>query len=92
MATTTVIGNPIVVTGTASSEETITDMVLHVNTIRWFQPTTNAHLLTLTDKEGNTVAKFYASANVSENIEVNGRINGIHVTDMDSGELHIYTK
>ena len=91
--TTDTTGNPIKVTGTASSDETITDVLAFVKWIYWYKPTTAGHLINITDKHGNTIVPGYCETdNESQWLPIYSTCDGIHCDNMDSGALYIYIK
>jgi hypothetical protein len=94
MTTATVdTGNPIVVSGTASTSEKIIDRLTFVRFIQWYKPTTVTHLLNITDKNGALIAKEYCdTANKSIWIPVYTTCDGIYTDNMDSGHLLIYIR
>ena len=94
MATTTVAtGNPIVVTGDATTSEKITDRLTFVKFIHWYKPTTVGHLINITDKNGALIVKEYCdTANTSMWLPVYATCDGIYTDNMDSGTLSIYIR
>jgi len=87
-------GYVIKVTGTATAAEVVTNNFLHLGGIYWKQPTTAGHLLSLTDKSDQGLAKAYAEANnQSVWLDVDNQpVNGLKIDDMDSGEVYIYVR
>ena len=96
MATTTVLGNPIRVTGTATSSEKIADfdIPMLVGYIYWFNPTTAGHLCTLKTSDGSFIAELKCDTDgVPVHLGPLGiYVKNIYCDDMDSGTLYIYTK
>ena len=89
--------NVIVVTGTTAVADDITDSDVIIQAIHWHKPTTNGHLLSLTDKAGNGLLKMsQATTSVNEDKTITFphglRAKGIYSDDMDSGTLYIYLK
>jgi len=97
MATTTSLGNPIIVTGTAVSSEKIIDNGLggavYIKFIKWHNPTTAGQLCTLTDDNGRIIADFKCEVDEeSQWAPIWSYFPSIYVSDMDSGTLYIYTR
>ena len=91
--TTNKNGNPIVVTGTASTDETIATGQIYVRWVYWYQPSTAGHLLNLIDAQGAVVLVAYCEkANQSQWLPVYKTCDGIHCDNMDSGSLYIYIR
>ena len=90
-------GNPIKVTGTTNAANKVTDSPVRIKKIIWYKATTNAHLLSVTDKAGKQLWKAQmTTTKLGENIEVDfpGGLEskGIYINDMDSGEVYIYIR
>lgn len=90
--------NPLKITGGAVSTSTkITDNDLEIQKIVWYGATTNGHLLSVTDKNGNQIYKAtMATTKLTENIEADFPLglyaHGVYCNDLDSGELYVYFK
>lgn len=89
-------GSPILITGTASSAEKVYDNdqpggVVTIKFIHWYNPTTAGHLAKLEDKNGKLIwEEVCDTANTSLWGVIWTQYNSIYVSDLDSGELHIY--
>ena len=83
--------SPIIVTGTTDASEVITLRARFVQSIYWYKPTTLAHLLSITDGNGRTVAKACVAV-VDEGIIIPIQVvyDSLYCDDMDSGTLYIY--
>lgn len=99
MAITAVVtGNPFKITGTTTSANKVTDSEVMIQAMLWHKATTNAHLLSVTDKAGNQIWKAQmTTVNLGNDIYITFPLglstqDGIYVNDMDSGELYIYIK
>ena len=96
MATTTVRTTSVIkITGTTAAAEEVTPNDVIIKKIVWYAATTNAHKLSLTDKNGVTIyLAQMATTALTENIEADfpGGLNaqGISVDDLDSGTVLIY--
>ena len=91
--TTDANSNPIKVTGTTSTSESISTKLTFIKFVYWFQPTTKGHLLSLKDTNGNIITQGYCEgANESQWLPVFGAFKGITCDDMDSGSLYIYIR
>ena len=79
------------VTGTTDTADDITDSRVKLNSLTWERPTTQGHLLTVTDKNGTEIHTFYCdNDNESLSEEFYGKwYDGLYVSDMDSGTLHV---
>ena len=87
------VGNPIKVTGTASSNEVIypKGRPVFIKFVYWYSPTSSGHLLNLIDAKGDAIIPMIAeAAKDSQAWPVYSAYNGISCDDMDSGELYIY--
>jgi len=95
MALTTVKTiSPIKVTGTDTTENTIYTGDIWIERIYWYDPTTNGHLVSITDANGLTIALFKcvtASIGLAQERVIKGYYNGIKIDDMDSGTIFIHT-
>ena len=91
-------GNPYVITGTTATDDTVTDSFVTIQAILWHAADTNGHLCSVTDKDGKQLWKGQmTTTKLDEDIIMPFPLgldssNGIHVDDMDSGELYIYIK
>lgn len=100
MATASIVANPYKITGGAVSTSTkITDETVIIQRILWYGATTAGHLLSVTDKAGNTLYKCSADApgssgvlTYSDDFPLGLAVSGIYCDDMDSGELYVYVK
>ena len=96
MSLTVANGNPIVVTGTATSAETIlapAGKAVKIVQLWWLQPTTAGHKLTLTDANGNEIITLRCETdNESVLMPIDSYYDAIVCTDMDSGKLYIYVR
>jgi len=79
----------VIATSTAIFEDEI-GVIKH---IIW-NAATNGHMLKLEDKDGNIVFRYTASTGLLSpyfpNIDL--PFNGLYISDLDGGELHIYIK
>lgn len=99
MATTTTMGNPIVVTGTTATAEVITANTVKVQKVVWYGATTAGHLVNITDTAGNKLFPFCADAPGVSGLMMYcydfpkhpHPCYGLKVDDMDSGTILIYT-
>ena len=91
--------NPIKVTGTATGAEVIFANLQKIAKIVWFGATTDAHLLIVEDSNAKVVWKSkMTTLRINENLETEFRfkngeglmVNGLSISDMDSGEVYIY--
>jgi len=83
--------NPIKVTGKTSTSVEILGEFSIIRYVRWVNPTTAGHLCWLTNNDGDYIIKMNAEANNdTQQWELDTGFDGIHCTDMDSGELYIY--
>ena len=84
-------GNPIKLTGTASTTEQIFGKKVYIKFVYWKTPTTVGHLVALQDQEGREIVSLRCeTANESIIFPVVSVVNEIHCDDMDSGTLYIY--
>jgi len=91
--TTDANSNPIKVTGTTATSESISTRNTFIKFVYWYQPTTKGHLLSLKDTVGNIITKGYCeAANESQYLPVYGSFKGISCDDLDSGSLYIYIR
>ena len=82
---------PIRVDGTASAKTLVISRNVEILWIYWYQPTTVAHLLEITDGDGHPIALGYCeNANESQWFPIKARYNDIYINDMDSGTVLIY--
>ena len=94
MAITAAQNNPIIVTGTTSTSDDITDDNITISALYWLRPTAQGHKLALQDKNGLELIEFYCD-NDNESLSMTFPNGGLHVQglysdDMDSGTLYIY--
>ncbi len=79
--------NPIIVTGTTATNDTITDERIFIKYVYWLNPTTAGHKVTLTDKNAKEIITLRCeSANESQIVPLWTAWDGVHCTDMDSGD------
>lgn len=85
--------NRIKVTGTtATSEEVFGDQIF-VKHIYWYNPTTEGHLVSILDKNDKQIILLRCeSDNQSQIWPIISVCDQIHIDDMDSGTLFIYTR
>ncbi len=89
--------NPIKVTGTVATKQAVSTYKGRIRKIVWYAATTNAHKLDVGNGEGTSIWKAQmATTNLTENIEVDFgehglMVSGLSISDMDSGEVYIYT-
>jgi len=86
-------GNPIVVTGTATSAEVVipATQLIYIKFMYWYNITTSGHLLNVTDGTGRIIAPSKCSKDGDyEIIPVMSSFRGIKIDNMDSGTLYIY--
>lgn len=80
------------VTGTTAAAEAVYDGQIWIERIYWQNPTTDAHLVNITDTDGNPIAAFNC---VTDNIGkpqervLRAPYSGIKIDDMDSGTIWI---
>ena len=99
-AAASIVANPYKITGGAVSSSTkITNEIVTVQAIVWYNVTTAGHLLHVLDKAGNTLYKCSADApgtngvlTYSVTFPLGLTASGLYCSDMDSGELYIYVK
>ncbi len=88
--------NPFKITGTTSSSEVVTTARVRIQGFLWVGATTNGHLLSITDVAGNQLWKAQMVTRIlNEGIFIPfplglRSVDGIHINDMDSGEVYIY--
>jgi hypothetical protein len=86
-------GNPIKVTGTATSDETILTGTRGLKFVYWYNPTTTGHLCNLIDVNGNPIIPMRANSNNDTQIwPIFKYVEEIHCDDMDSGTLYLYLR
>ena len=87
-------GNVIQVTGTTAAAQAVSTNFMHLVGVLWYAPSTQDHLLSITDKSGNQVLKGKCvTANASNWWDLDGLpVNGLKIDDMDSGEVYIMVK
>jgi len=90
-------GNPIIVTGTTNTNDTVIDNGLggavFIKFIKWHKPTTVGHLVTLKDKNGRVIVPFECEVvNESQWAPIWSSFQNIYCDDMDSGTIYIYTR
>ncbi|NIT55412.1 MAG: hypothetical protein GWN00_03995 [Aliifodinibius sp.] len=85
--------NRIKVTGTTGTSSEVFGDQIFVKHIYWFNPTTAGHLCTIVDKNGKTIIPMRCESDaVSQIWPIISVCDQIHITDMDSGTLMIYTR
>ena len=88
------IGRTIQITGTTAASEKVTDDHCYISKIVWYNATSAADKLNITDKDGNDIFPFVAAGSnrmVSYDFMVCPHpIDGIYIDDLDSGEVYIY--
>ena len=85
--------NPIVVTGTTSSDTEITGSNVGLKLIYWYNPTTTGHLCNIVDSAGRNIIKMRAETNNDTQMwPIFKWCEGIHCDDMDSGTLYLYLR
>ncbi len=88
--------NPIKVTGDTAVLQAVSTYRGRVKMIIWSRATTDAHKLEVGNKEGSTIWKPMMNTNILGNdigITFPGEglmVNGLSISDMDSGEVYIY--
>ena len=89
--TTDATRNPIKVTGTTAAATAVTTNNVKIHQIRWHNPTSAGHLLSVTDTAGNQICKAVCDAvNKDFAIDLFGEaFVGIKIDDLDSGEVYI---
>lgn len=100
MATASTVANPYKITGGAvAASLKITDESVTIQKIVWYGATTAGHLLSVTDKAGNTLYKCSADApgasgvlTYTDDFPLGLAASGVYCDDMDSGELYVYVK
>ncbi len=89
-------GNPIKVTGTTDTADTIhapTGIPIYVKYIRWYNITTTGDLCHIYDETGRTIIKMIAESDgSSQQWEIMSGFAGLYCDDLDSGELYIYIR
>ena len=99
MATTTVMGNPIKITGVTAVAEVITANFVYIQKVVWYGVTTAAHKMHITNTDGKTLFKLTADA-PGPSGEMMYTLDfptfphpcyGLKIDDLDSGEVYIYT-
>jgi hypothetical protein len=90
-------GRTIIVTGTTSVSQKVTDELCQVSKVVWYGPTTAGQLLIVKDKDGDTIFPFVVGSTTSGVMITydfptpDGHpINGIYISDMDAGEVRFY--
>lgn len=88
-------GRTIIVTGTTATTEQITAEQCYVTKIVWYDVTTGDHKCSIDDNDGDTIFPLVIDAVTNAGMMTYDftrphPINGIHIDDLDSGELYIY--
>lgn len=74
-----------------TAEDDSIDDWIKIKEIRWENPTTAGHLMTLHDKDGKEIITMVASAaNKDEKSDGPGWVHGVDVDDLDSGEVRLF--
>ena len=85
--------NPVKITGTTAAAVTIFDEKVYVKHLYWFDPSTANDLLTVTDLNSVPVLEFRAEVDdQSQFYTLDMYLDGLVVSDMDSGTLFIYIR
>lgn len=85
--------NRIKVTGTTETSQEVFGNQIFVKHVYWYNPTTEGHLISIKDKDGKVIISLRCeSANQSQVWPVISVCDQIHIDDMDSGTLLIYTR
>ena len=85
--------SPIKVTGTTAADQEVFGDDIYIKFIQWYKPTTAAHLLSVKDRDGLQIVKGYCeNANETQWYPIFDEYKSIHIDDMDSGEVYIFTK
>ncbi len=93
MAITAVLNNPIVVSGTTSSNDLVLGVPVYIKFVYWYNPTTAGHLLSLKDENGSVIVPGRCEADAkSQWFPIFTRFSAIYCDDMDSGTAYIYIK
>lgn len=74
----------------AAQNDSIDDWI-NIKQVRWENPTTIGHLMTLHDKDGNEIITMIA-VTANEDIQENGPgwVHGVDLVDLDSGEAVLF--
>ena len=93
MSLTISAGNPIVVTGTTSTAQVITDDIIFIRYVYWFNPTSLGDLVNLINRNGDVVIPIRCETSTySQWFTLEVVADGLYCDDMDSGTLLIYTR
>ena len=97
MAVSASLGNPIIVTGTTTTNDTIIHKgiggAVFVKFVYWYNPTTIGHLISLKDDNGRVILPLRCEvADESQWAPIWSSFQNIYCDDMDSGTLYIYTR
>ena len=85
--------NVIKVTGTTATSTEVYGDQIFVKHIYWFNPTTAGHLASVKDKNGKNIIQLRCeSDNQSQIWPIITTCDEIHIDDMDSGTLYLYTR
>ena len=85
--------NPVKITGTTAASVEIFDEKVFVRHIYWFDPSTAAHLCTITQSNGDPLIEIRAEVDhTSQFYTLDMYVDGLAVSDMDSGTLYIYIR
>ena len=83
-------GGAIKVTGTTTSKVKITDTLIDIFSVYWYNPTTAGHLCNLIGKNDEPIITMRCEAdNISQQWRIDMPISGVYCDDMDSGTLFI---
>jgi len=85
--------NRIKVTGTTATSTEVFGDHTFVKHVYWYNPTTVGHLISMKDKNGKEIILLRCeTANTSQVWPIISVCDQIHIDDMDSGALFIYTR
>lgn len=88
-------GNPIKVTGDASTSEVVIAVgnLVKIRAIYWYKPTSAGHLCNILDGHGKDIIPLCCEiADKSQWYYLDLPYDGISIDDMDSGTLYIYQR
>lgn len=76
-----------------STESDALTGVLHVKSLRWVSVSAAAgHKVEVEDSDGNVIFESVADgANFVDSVDIDEKVNGVVVSDLDSGSLYVYT-
>ena len=83
-------GGAIKVTGTTTGNQKITDTLIDIFSVYWYQPATAGHLCNLIGPNSEPIITMRCeSDNISQQWVIGMVVPGIYCDDMDSGTLFI---